>query len=165
MVIYRIKKMITVRPMLKSDIHTVAIVHSQTFSRQLNSIEWVTCNFNAYPRIMIFVAINKENLLIGYIQWLQKSGFRKEAVVELEQIAVLPLFRGMGIGSELINQSFALVKKYLISQNSLLRAVMVTTRSDNAAQNLYRKLLGVEVSATISDLYSHDEVIMVSREI
>jgi ribosomal protein S18 acetylase RimI-like enzyme len=157
--------MITIRPMLKSDLNSVVIVHSQAFSRQLKSVEWVTCNFNAYPRIMIFVALNKENQLVGYIQWLQKSGFRKDAVVELEQIAVLPVFQGMSIGTKLINQSLALVKKYLISQNSVLKAVMVTTRSDNAAQNLYKKLLGVEISATISDLYSHDEVIMVSREV
>lgn len=157
--------MITVRSMLKSDINGVAIVHSEAFTRQLKSVEWVTCNFNAYPRVMIFVAINRENQLVGYIQWLQKSGFRKEVVAELEQIAVLPIFQGISIGTELINQSLELVKEHFVSQNSVLKAVMITTRSDNAAQNLYKKLLRAEISATISDLYSHDEVIMVSREV
>ena len=46
--------MVTIRPMLKEDISSVAIIHSDAFSRQLGSTKWVTCNFNAYPRIMIF---------------------------------------------------------------------------------------------------------------
>jgi hypothetical protein len=31
---------------------------------------------------------------VGYIIWVQKSGFRPEAVLELEQLAVLPGARG-----------------------------------------------------------------------
>lgn len=38
----------------------------------------------AYPRFLSFVAeIN--NQIVGYIVWAQKSGFRAEAVLELEQ--------------------------------------------------------------------------------
>ena len=44
-----------------------------------------------------------------------------------------------------------------------LKAVVVTTRADNAAQKLYRKTLGAEVEATIASLYSGDEVLMVAR--
>jgi ribosomal protein S18 acetylase RimI-like enzyme len=159
-----IKRMIiTIRPMLEKDINSVAIVHGNAFSRQLGSTKWVTCNFNARPRIMIFVAVTKDNQIVGYIQWLQKSGFRKEAVVELEQIAVLPVFHGMKIGTTLINQSLEFVKQYLTSQNSILKTVIVTTRSDNRAQNLYEKTLNAKVSATIKNLYSYDEVVMISR--
>lgn len=157
------RMIITIRPMLEKDISSVAIVHSNAFSRQLGSTKWVTCNFNAHPRIMIFVAVTKDNQIVGYIQWLQKSGFRKEAVVELEQIAVLPVFHSMKIGTQLINQSLEFVKEYLASQNSILKAVIVTTRSDNLAQNLYKKTLNAKVSATIKNLYSHDEVVMISR--
>ncbi len=129
------------------------------------SKEWITCNFNAYPRIMIYVAVNEKNKIVGYIQLLQKSGFRKETVIELEQIAVLPAFQGKKIGTELINRSLESVKKYLKSQNSILKAVMVTTRSDNHVQHLYEKTLGAITSATIQNLYSADEVIMVARYI
>lgn len=155
--------MVTIRPMLKEDISSVAIIHSDAFSRQLGSKKWVTCNFNAYPRIMIFVAINELKQAVGYIQWLQKSGFRKESVIELEQIAVLQSFQGAQIGTKLIEQSLKSVKEYLVSQDCMLKAVIVTTRSDNMAQKLYEKTLDVKISATIRNLYSHDEVIMTSQ--
>lgn len=155
--------MITIRPMLEQDIDSVSLVHSEAFKRQSASRKWVTCNFLAYPRIMMYVAVNDENQITGYVQWLQKSGFRKESVVELEQIAVLPTFQGKNIGTKLIKQSIEFVKEYLLSQHSILKAVIVTTRSDNQAQRLYEKTLNAKVNACITDLYSADEVVMVAR--
>ncbi|MBA2649921.1 MAG: GNAT family N-acetyltransferase [Legionella sp.] len=149
--------------MLEQDINAVALVHSQAFSRQLSSTKWITCNFHAYPRIMMFVAVNELNQIVGYIQWLQKSGFRTETVIELEQIAVLPVFHGKNIGTTLITTSLKFVKDYLIQHNSILKAVIVTTRADNAAQFLYEKTLGAKANVIIKDLYSHDEVVMISR--
>ena len=149
--------------MKKEDINDVAIVHSKVFDRQSASRKWISCNFNAYPRIMMFVAVNEVNQIIGYIQWLQKSGFRRETVIELEQIAVLPDYQGKNIGSEVITQSLHFIKEYLLSQNSILKAIMVTTRTDNRAQNLYEKTFGAKINAVIKDLYSGDEVIMVAK--
>jgi len=148
---------------MEQDIASVSIVHSEAFKRQLSSNKWITCNFMAYPRIMMFVAMNDENRIVGFIQWLQKSGFRKESVIELEQIAVLPNFQGQNIGAQLISQSLEHVKEYLLSHNSILKAVIVTTRSDNLAQRLYEKTLDAKVSACIKNLYSADEVIMIAR--
>jgi ribosomal protein S18 acetylase RimI-like enzyme len=42
---------------------------------------------------------------------------------------------------------------------------LVSTRTDNQAQKLYRKVLGAEVEATIKNLYSADEVYMVARHV
>lgn len=152
-----------IRPMLKKDIGAVAVIHHEAFERQLESTQWVTCNFNAYPRIMMFVAVNELDQVVGYIQWLQKSGFRKESVMELEQIAVAPIFQGNQIGTQLISRSLQSIKEYLTSHASTLKAIIVTTRTDNLAQKLYEKTLGVKINATIKNLYSHDEVIMISR--
>lgn len=155
--------MITIRPMTKNDIDSVAKIHSEAFTRQFASKQWVSCNFNAYPRILMYVAMNEKREVVGYIQWIQKSGFRKDTAIELEQIAVLPIMQGNKIGTELIQCSLEFVNDYLTSQDSILKAVMVTTRSDNIAQNLYEKILGVKVAATIKDLYSADEVVMVAK--
>ncbi len=125
--------MITIRPMKINDVETVSMIHTKSFTRQLASKKWVICNLNAYPRIMMFVAINADDKVIGYIQWLQKSGFRKEAVIELEQIAVLPAMQGNKVGTTLITKSLALVKEYLIAQDAILKAIMVTTRSESTA--------------------------------
>ena len=41
---------------------------------------------------------DNDNVVVGY----QKSGFRPEVVLELEQIAVTPTCQGNGVGSALI---------------------------------------------------------------
>ncbi len=140
----------------------MALVHHEAFSRQTMSEKWIVCNFQAFPRIRQFVAL-LEGEVIGYIQWVEKSGFRKEAVLELEQIAVQASRRGQGVGTALIQQSLAMIQEALALRGSTLKHVLVTTRSDNQAQRLYAKVLGAQVEATLSNLFSADEVVMVAR--
>lgn len=149
--------------MHRDDINAVAKIHSQQFPRQHSSSKWISCNFAAYPRVQLFVARNENDDIVGYIQWIQKSGFRKETVMELEQIAVMKNYQGKGIGMKLIKESLNLIKIYLNNDNSSLKAVLVSTRSDNQAQALYHKALGAEEVAVIKDLYSADEVVMIAR--
>lgn len=154
---------IIILPMHRDDIDEVARLHAQAFPRQQNSVDWVRCNFAAFPRIMIFVARDEKDRIVGYIQWIQKSGFRKEAVIELEQIAVIQNQQGKGIGTQLIKESLKLFRNYLKDSGYLLKAILVSTRTDNVAQVLYKKTLDAEEVAVIKNLYSHDEVIMISR--
>jgi ribosomal protein S18 acetylase RimI-like enzyme len=151
--------------MHEDDIEAVSNIHSQQFSRQKDSVRWISCNFSAFPRIMIFVARDEKDKVIGYIQWIQKSGFRQEAVFELEQIAVLKDKQGKGIGTLLIEKSLKYLKDYLTDTNSTLKAVLVTTSTDNVAKSLYEKVLKAKEIAVIKDLYSHDEVIMITRDV
>ena len=153
-----------IRFMAKSDLEGAASVHKLAFIRQKNSLEWIKCNFNAFPRFLNFVA-EKNGEVAGYIIWVQKSGFRPEAVIELEQLAVLPNFQGQGIGRKLINESLPLVKNQLLLNGSILKHILVTTRADNFAQQLYKKTLGAEIETTIKDLYSDDEVLMIARNV
>nr|WP_172559444.1 GNAT family N-acetyltransferase [Vibrio fluvialis] len=146
------------------DIPAAALVHQSAFPRQRHSQQWLQCNFNAAPRYLCFVA-QQANVIVGYIIWVQKSGFRPEAVLELEQLAVAPKHQGKGIGRELITASLPLVKAQLSKQGSTLKHIMVTTRADNFAQQLYRETLGAEVETTISNLYSADEVLMIARNV
>lgn len=150
--------------MNESDLSGAALVHQLAFVRQRFSYEWLECNFRAFPRYLIFVAeINNE--IAGYIIWFQKSGFRPKVVLELEQLAVKPDFQGKGIGRKLIMNSLPLVREQLALKNSVLKHIVVTTRADNHAQELYKNTLGAEVEAIISNLYSADEVLMVARNI
>ncbi len=154
---------IIILPMHRDDIDEVVKLHAQAFPRQQNSVDWVKCNFAAFPRIMIFVARDEKDLIVGYIQWIQKSGFRKEPVIELEQIAVIQNQQGKGIGTKLIKESLSSIKNYLGDSGSVLKTILISTRTDNAAQVLYKKALNAEEVAVIKNLYSHDEVIMISR--
>lgn len=150
--------------MKQADLTKAAVVHQLAFVRQRHSLEWLECSFNAFPRYMMFVA-EIENKVVGYIIWAQKSGFRPEAVIELEQLAVSPDYQGKGIGRRLITDSLPLMKQQLAEKQSVLKHILVTTRADNHAQELYKSTLGAEVEATISNLYSADEVLMIARNI
>lgn len=153
-----------IRAMQQSDLKQTATVHQLAFPRQTKSLEWLTCNLNASPRLMNFIAEEGGNI-VGYIVWAQKSGFRQEAVMELEQLAVSPHVQGQGIGKALIKDSLPLVKAQLANQGAKLKHIMVTTRADNFAQQLYKNTLGAEVEATLTNLYSADEVVMIARNV
>lgn len=157
------EKKLIIRFMTKEDLAGAALVHASAFPRQGYSFDWLACNLNAFPRYLVFVASSGAKIC-GYIVWAQKSGFRPEAVLELEQLAVTPEFQGNGVGRQLITDSLPLVKAQLALKNSVLKSVLVSTRADNHAQKLYRSTLGAEVVATISNLYSADEVLMVAKD-
>ena len=156
---------VIILPMHEDDIDAVAKVHSEQFPRQKDSRKWISCNFVAFPRILMFVARNEKDRVIGYIQWIQKSGFRQQSVIELEQIAVLKSQQLKGIGTLLIEKSLRQIKEYLSDTNSCLKAILVSTRTDNLAKSLYEKVLKAKEVAVIKNLYSHDEVIMLVDEI
>lgn len=149
-----------IRAYREADLDAVAAIHSVSFPRQLRSSDWIAASFGAYPKTRIYVA-ESDGRIVGFAMWTEKSGFRAQAVLELEQIAVAPQHRRRGIAEALIQRSLSEVEKDLES----LKAVVVTTRADNAAQALYRKTLGAEVEATIASLYSGDEVLMVARKL
>lgn len=154
-----------IRQFEKEDLVSTSEVHKAAFIRQSMSYEWIECNSNAYPKSQIFVAEKKDKEIVGYIHWCQKSGFRLEVVLELEQLAVHPSCQGKGIGTKLVKESLPQVQKQLKTRNAEIKHVVVTTRADNFAQKLYKKTLNAEAEATIVNLYSADEVFMISRNI
>lgn len=154
-----------VRPFNINDLVETAEVHRQAFSRQIMSQEWILSNCRAFPRVQYFVAETDHKEIIGYIHWTQKSGFRPKVVLELEQLAVLPTHQGGGIGSMLILESLPQISGQLTERGAGIQHILVTTRADNYAQQLYKKTLGAEVEATIENLYSADEVIMIARDV
>ncbi len=155
---------VIIRKMTIDDLETVAKIHQAAFPRQLNSRDWIACNFEAYPRMQFFVAV-QDGQIQGFIHWTQKSGFRADVVLELEQIGVHPDKQGRGLGTLLIKKSLPMVKEQISDRGASLKHIIVTTRADNKAQRLYRKTLKVEIEATITDLYSADEVFMVARHV
>lgn len=148
----------------ENDLDDLAYVHQNTFLRQKQSKEWLTCTMKAFPRNICFL-IKNENQICGYIIWAQKSGFRPEVVLELEQIAIHPNSQNKGMGQILIQDSLKEVKSLLLTKGSKVKHILVSTRSDNHAQKIYQKVLGAKVEATISNLFSADEVYMIARNV
>jgi ribosomal protein S18 acetylase RimI-like enzyme len=156
--------MLRIRAYRGADLEAVAAIHSVSFPRQLHSREWIAANARGHPKTRLYVA-ESDGQVVGFLMWSEKSGFRTQAVVELAQIAVAPEHRRQGIAEALIRRSLPEVEKELAARSATLKAVFVSTRTDNAAQELYRKTLGAEVEATIASLYSGDEVLMVARRL
>lgn len=162
-----IAKEILIERLKREDIPYIAEIASICFHGLRNyydALKWIECNFNAFPRMQYFIA-KFGNDIIGYILWMEKGGFRKEAVWELEQIAVLPEYRGKGIGEKLIKESFEVIKKYTHARGSKIKIVLVTTSAENSAQKIYNKVLGAKPECVIKDLFRSDEVIMIARNI
>jgi ribosomal protein S18 acetylase RimI-like enzyme len=102
--------------------------------------------------------------VVGYILWLEKGGFRKDAVLELEQVAVRAARRGQGIGEALIRGSLDGLRIALQSRGARLKLIEVTTGSEQGAIGFYARVLGAEVAARIPDVFRGDEYILIARE-
>ena len=123
---------------------------------------WVLCRIKAMPQVMCYGAWRGDELL-GYIVWEEHGGFRKEAVLELEQIAVSARYRGQGIGAQLIVDSLGSMKAQLKERGAALKLIYLSTGTKNEAQRLYKKVLGAETVTVIPNLYRSDETVMIAR--
>lgn len=158
-------KLCFIRRMQQDDLVAAAQIHKGAFARQRNSFHWLACNLVAYPRIISYV-IMCEDQCVGYCVWTQKMGFRPEVVLELEQIAVAPQYRGQGLAVQLLTESLEDVRAVLAMHRSVLKHIVVTTGAAISAQRLYASVLGAKVEARVSGLYSdQDDVIMVARDL
>lgn len=151
-----------VRKASMCDSTAIAAIHREAFARQQNSEQWIAATLAAEPRFYCCV-VEVHAEIVGYIFWAQKSGIRPEAVLELDQVAVLKRYQGLGYAEQLIRESMALVEQQLAKAGQKIKAVLVSTRADNLAQRLYTRVLGVKTVAQIDDLYSAAEVIMISK--
>ena len=113
-----------IRPFSQADLPATAEIHAQAFPRQQRSKEWIACNAAAYPRTRLYVA-EANGGLQGFILWMEKSGFRSEVVLELEQIAVRAEYRNAGVGQALIRGSLPQVAKELPALYSADEVLMV----------------------------------------
>ena len=129
--------------------------------------EWIYCNIKAFPRMQYFTASIETGALTdvaGYALWVERGGYRHEAVFELQQMAVKKELRAKGIGSELLQQSFEEIKKGLLARGDYLKMLLVTTRDGNFAESIYEKILGVKTEITVKDAFGvNDELIMIGR--
>jgi ribosomal protein S18 acetylase RimI-like enzyme len=149
----------------EGDLPRIAEIGSEAFSglRPTERGErWVRACFRAAPRMAYWVA-ERDGKVVGYILWMEKGGFRDRAVVELEQIAVARAHQGKGIGTALVRESLAELEREIEDRGAKLKAIEVTTGTEQTAVEFYRRTLGAEVVATIPDLFRGDERILIAR--
>jgi ribosomal protein S18 acetylase RimI-like enzyme len=156
---------ITVRRAKKADIPEIVRIASSSFSGLADprsARQWVRANWRASPRIIYWVA-ESGGSVIGYVLWVEKGGFRPEAVFELEQIAVDISARRRGAGSALVRASLQQIKELLRMRGSRLKLVEVTTGSEQHALRFYQRVLGGHVVATLPRVFRGDEHVLFAR--
>jgi GNAT superfamily N-acetyltransferase len=151
--------------MRDKDISKVVDVYLKCFkgmSKPAVVRKWIKARHNSYPAGQFFVGA-LGNKIVGYILWIELGGFRNEAVIELDQIAVAPAYQGRGFGKIIIKESLKSVSSYIKKRGSTLKLVKVTTGTTNEAQKLYKDTLHAQPVAVIPDFFRSDEVIMIAR--
>lgn len=152
--------------MHEEDISRVTRIYLQCFRGMQEfktTKKWITLRHNSFPVSQYFIAVLGKKV-VGYIHWVELGGFRKDAVIELEQIAVSPDHQGNGIGARLVRESLKHVSAHIRKRNSNIKLIKVTTGAENEAQKLYRKALNAKPVAVIPDFFRSDEVVMIARK-
>ena len=160
-----ISQPLRVREARERDILGIATLGEEAFSGmrpRTNALRWARACWNAGPRTRYWVACEGRDL-VGYILWMEKGGFRKEAVLELEQIAVETARRGRGIGELLVRVSLEGERRRIERRGSRLKLVEVTTGSEQGALGFYRRALGAKPVAKIPGLFRGDEYVLLAR--
>ncbi len=155
-----------VRPAREPDLEAIAAIGSESFSGLRPAEDgrrWVEACWRAGPRMQYWVAV-RSTTVVGYILWLEKGGFRREAVLELEQVAVRSSLRGQGVGEALIRVSLAALREALRARGARLKLVEVTTGSEQGALGFYERVLHTEVVARIPDFFRGEEYVLIARE-
>jgi len=163
-----------------NDLRRMSEIHQDCFPTDCktedDSSRWIAASANAGPRMNYFVA-EQGGELLGYILWMEKGGFREEAVLELEQIGVHTDYRRNGVGAKLITESLTTVAKAISADKRKLKLIEVTTNErysvdgdmNHSAAALYERTLGASEATRIPDLFSFgnvegpEELILIAR--
>ncbi|GAA6131495.1 GNAT family N-acetyltransferase [Halopseudomonas sabulinigri] len=152
-----------IRYMKRNDLAGAVQVHQQAFGRQAQSPYWIEVTLEAFPRFLCFVAEEGAQIL-GYLIWAQQRGYRDEASLELDQIAVLPEFLSEQVARRLIEESMPHVSAQLASQGICAKHINISLRDDEHLHRPYQAALDIEVTTAISELYRIDKVMMAAKE-
>lgn len=153
-----------VRRLEAADIPQAAEVHRLAFPRQGHNLEWVKCCFASFPKSQCFVA-EVEGKMVGLMICTEKSGFRKEAIIDVEQGCVLPEYQGKGIGTSLLMQALPMIAALISERGDVLTTLYGNTRADNALAVGISKTFGAEVVSRVSGIFPADEIFVVVRDV
>lgn len=158
--------MTIVQQIQHSDIKHVAQIHEEEFPNDgdkfAQSQQWIYSKFLGWPVNRYYIAVNKDEI-IGYILYTEIGGFRKNCVLELEQLAVAKVWQNQGVGTQLIDESLIQVASILANEKRNIKLVEMTTGVTNEVQRLYNKTLGAVVECRKKEFFDEDEVVMIAR--
>ena len=98
----------------------------------------------------------KDNALCGTVSWDSRGGL-DDGVVELSSIGVNEDCQRQGIATELVKSMIQEATRYFSHRGYNLRVVLLFMERQNVGAEKFYSSIGFKESATIEDLYPHDD--------
>jgi len=99
-----------------------------------------------------YIVSVKDGKIAGIISWVV-HGLPKHRLCELDRIAVIPLYRGVGVSKILFNALIKDAKKYYKKHNQKLRKLYLLTHGDNIRAHKFYEKIGFEHESTLKEHY------------
>lgn len=147
------------------DIPFIADIDRHSFSgNKPNGVaeKWIATNFARGDQYQYFV-FEKDQKIVGFIGWEIKNGFAREVpVFELEKLAVSSDFRGQGIATSLMSQTFLTIKDWVHEYSPEATEFKIfawALKNNEKAIQMYKKLFNDEIQGERS-IFSIDEILL-----
>jgi len=99
-----------------------------------------------------FIVAEDNGKIAGIVTWIVQ-GLPKHQLCELDRIAVLPEYKGKGIGKKLFDALVKDAKAHYKKNNSKLRKLYLLTHADNKRAHKFYEKLGLSHETTLKQHY------------
>lgn len=103
-----------------------------------------------------YIVAEDKGKIVGIVSWVM-HGLPKHQLCELDRIAVLPQYRGMGVAKRLFDALVNDAKAFYKKNGSRLRKLYLLTHADNIMAHKFYERLGFTHETTLKGHYYKDK--------
>src|SRR3989338_2489728 len=103
-----------------------------------------------------YIVAEENGKIIGIVTWLM-HGLPNHQLCELDRIAVLPEYRGIGVAKKLFDAMVKDAKQFYKKNKSKLRKLYLLAHADNIRAHKFYEKLGFKHETTLKEHYYKDK--------
>ena len=103
-----------------------------------------------------YIVAEENGKIIGIVTWLM-HGLPNHQLCELDRIAVLPEYRGIGVAKKLFDAMVNDAKQFYKKNKSKLRKLYLLAHADNIRAHKFYEKLGFKHETTLKEHYYKDK--------
>ncbi|MBU90656.1 hypothetical protein CMO94_03860 [Candidatus Woesearchaeota archaeon] len=103
-----------------------------------------------------YIVAEEKGRITGIVTWVV-HGLRKHQLCELDRIAVIPQYRGIGVAKKLFDALVKDAKSYYKKHKQKLRKLYLLTHADNVRAHKFYEKLGFKHETTLKGHYYKDK--------